>query len=71
MPGSPLLEAGAYVVAAIGVLAFVLVLVLGVLWIGDLFEQHRRDLYPSTHIAGPDDEDLDFGAALRSIGGPR
>jgi hypothetical protein len=23
---------------------------------------------PSTHIAGPDDEDVDFEAALRSIG---
>jgi hypothetical protein len=26
---------------------------------------------PSTHIAGEDDQEIDFDAAIRSIGGPR
>lgn len=35
-------------------------------WIGDLDEPE-----PRPRLAGEDDQDVDFGAALRSIGGSR
>lgn len=53
----------------IGLASFVFVLVKAWhWWVGD--STAYREV-PSTHVAGPDDQDVDFDAALRSIGGPR
>lgn len=64
-----LLEAIALTIAAVGWIGFLIVLARGIPWL--IAEFRNRDLYPSTHIADPDDRDIDFDAALRSIGGRR
>jgi hypothetical protein len=63
------LEGLTVAIELVGILGLAFVVIRGVPWAIDSIRD--RELHPSVHIAGPDDEDIDFTAALRSIGGSR